>query len=188
MGKSASRKMSQDELEQKILSDLAARKPWDYIAKKYHVSTKTIQKIRDRKQGVGRSEGEVSALAFSMFQKGCKPTKVVIELKQPAKTVQALYEEWAEMNGGLLLRKSVKEGIFDSLEDSVGFKISNILDLKKALVILLVDHMWMSKYTRPCVVCGEDIEADPEDYWKWMGEKGYLANWMHPECGQEKAS
>jgi len=160
MRKSTSRREnSQEELEQRVLSDLAARKPWDHIAQEYHISTKTIQKIRDLKQGVGRTEGEVSAQAFSMFQKGWSPIRVVVELKQPPKIVQALYEDWAEMKGALLLRKSVKEYFFESVEDLVGFTVSNLQDFKKALVVFAVNQIWMSKLTYPCSVCGGECRT-----------------------------
>ena len=50
-GEAKENSSSEEETRKNILADLDAHVPWQEIAKKYHVSTKTISKIRDEAAG-----------------------------------------------------------------------------------------------------------------------------------------
>lgn len=72
-----------ESLESKILEELEKNTPWNVIAQKFHVSTKTIAKVkRDHlSQKSSVSEAEVSSKAFQLFETRMDPVNVTIELK-----------------------------------------------------------------------------------------------------------
>ena len=71
--------------------------PWNIIAKKYHVSTKTISSIRNKQQGTKNYGDELAAKVFELFEKGNSPIDAVIKLNVNPKIVSEFFEEWKDM-------------------------------------------------------------------------------------------
>lgn len=89
------------DLEAQILEDLKKGVPWNVICKNHHISSKTVAKIKEKYADSRTSDGEISALAFSLFEMGRNPVEVVIELKQPPENIIKLYESWRKIKQDL---------------------------------------------------------------------------------------
>jgi len=174
--------LSDEELEKAILGELEKRTGWDKIARKYHVSTKTINKIRAKHAGVPSSPGEVAAKAFEAFNRGWKPVRVVIELKQPVEVIENLYQKWAELKGAWLLRASTREELADDIWDRTSYSATTLEEFVQAVRDMIDDHVARNQFQYPCNVCGKMVRADPDNEWKSMLEDGYLDTWGHNSC------
>lgn len=122
-------KLAEEEgqLEANVLNDLAARVSWDKICARYHISSKTILKIKRKalggssnseggssslvssqaglkqygplgKRWAGKTLGEMAATAFRLFQKDMQPFAAVKKLKPPPKLVKQFFEDYKEMS------------------------------------------------------------------------------------------
>lgn len=171
-----------EELEKAVLAELAKRTPWDKIAKKFKVSSKTINRIKAKHTGASRTEGEVAAKAFDMFQSGRKPVRVVIELQQPPGVIWSLYEEWAKMRDAWLISGSTRDELSDQIWSSADYDASSQSNFVDAVKALVNDHRELMGFSYPCKVCNLAVQASSGAEWKWILSKGYLAIWGHHGC------
>jgi hypothetical protein len=103
-------------LYKRVPAELAAHTPWNQIASKYHVSTKTIASIRSKNGQPGTksdSEGELAARVFELFDGGVRPSQVVRRLRFPPDLVSKLMRQYIRLSGheNPLCRECRKEGI-----------------------------------------------------------------------------
>ena len=174
--------LSGDELEKAILGELEKRTGWDKIAHKYHVSSKTIAGIRAKHQGTPNSPGEVAARAFEAFNRGWKPVRVVIELKQPVEVIEGLYEKWAELKDYWLIRGATKEELADDIDSRTSYSALTLTGFVHVVHSLVDDHVARNGFRYYCDVCGGPLIADPDTEWKWLIDNEVLKTWGHRSC------
>jgi hypothetical protein len=177
---------SEKELEENVLRDLEAHIPWDVIAKKHHISTKRIQRIKlkaeesdNEKQGKnpledygylgsrwdGKAEGEITAAAFKLFQRDVKPFAVAKRLELPSRLVKYLFRQYITMSDHV--------NTWCTISYNEGFEVG-----KES-----VEHI----ISWPCTECGENMRwdlNDSDDRNKIMGilMKGGIQDWHHKSC------
>lgn len=186
--------MSSQTLEEQVLEDLRNRIPWNRISKKYHISTKTISKIRGASSGTGgvQSSGEVAAKAFELFNQGKRPIAVVIALEQDPDVINALYEKWVSMKGGWLLPRRLKEDLVGEIEANMwegdeGAKVEGPADVLKFFLQAVHERNARKTFWYKCSVCDELIEADPDHEWKdVLDSRMHLGSWGHKQCLERK--
>ncbi|MFQ5969996.1 MAG: hypothetical protein ACE5J2_05840 [Nitrososphaerales archaeon] len=172
-----------ENLKKEVLRDLRVHVPWQKIAKKYHISTKTIQAIKEGDEGRVRSKGEVAAQAFELFENGEDPVAVTIILKELPELVQDLYDKWVEMRDALLIPKSTKEELFEAINQSIGYRVYDLDSLTNTIKNLLEDIV--IKF--PCYVCrvnmvwNLDKSEDREQIVRIL-KKGGIGAWHHVRC------
>ena len=152
-----------ENLDEQVLTELAKHTPWNVIAKRYHISTKTISQIRGKKTGV-KSESEIAAQVFELFRRGMKPHNVVIRLRQHPEVVGKLFEQYKELTG------------HDNNFCSQCWKDST--DFAKSFYAV-IEH--------PCSLCGKDLTwhlLEKKDKEQIMGmlKDGGIGNWYHTKC------
>lgn len=157
-----------ESLEKQVLAELEAHTPWNVIAKKYRISTKTIAKIREKRLGAG-DEGEVAAEVFELFKKGVTPAEVVIRLKLPPKVVKELFEEFKEMTEH-----------HNRICSSCYTRALNTFKQLYAGGVIFY----------PCRICGKDMvwhldrEEDRRQIISIL-ERGGIRNWYHTGCKKD---
>ncbi|MFW5920887.1 MAG: hypothetical protein ACOCUS_03525 [Polyangiales bacterium] len=129
-----------------------------------------------RDVGGAAADGELAAAAFALFADGKHPTEVVIQLREPPRRVALLHEQWTRMMDGVVLGPEV----FSKLSRRLGRPVSRD-DLGDVLCDLLDDHDKLERFTYPCCVCGEPIQAGPRE-WDVVSASGELADWGHGRC------
>ena len=179
------------------------------MTKKYHVSTKTISRIRSGlpaqvPQQPQAAPGEVAAEAFALFNGGRKPTGVVIALKQPPEVVQALYERWVEMRGAWYVSARLRKDLVAAIEANVAEADGMAVVRGPADVLKYFDQVIeernassLNVFRYRCDTCNEFLEATPSEEWKWalenlgdgrghLGGVNGLSSWGHSECHKKK--
>jgi hypothetical protein len=96
-----------DEIESRkaqVKADLANHVPWQNIAKKYHISPKTISKINkgeslssSSSQSAMSASSEWASIAFQAFESGKGPIQTVIDTKIPPDEILKLHSQWMQM-------------------------------------------------------------------------------------------
>jgi hypothetical protein len=89
-----------------VKADLAKQVPWNVIAKKYHVSPKTISKINKGESlssnnvnslSIKSDSSEWGSIAFRSFESGKGPIQTVIESNIPPDAIKQLHSQWMDM-------------------------------------------------------------------------------------------
>ena len=182
--------MSSQTLEEQVLGDLRNHLAWNRISKKYHISTKTISKIRSASSdtGAGQSSGEVAAKAFELFNQGKRPVAAVIALKQSPDTINALYEKWVAMRGAWLVPRQLKEDLIGEIEANmwegdVGAEVDGPADVLKFFLQAVQERNACKTFWYKCSVCDKLIEAEPDREWKSVLDSHmHLGGWGHNKC------
>lgn len=63
------------------------------------------------------ASGEVSALIFSLFERGMSPAKVVIEARQNPEVIKLLAKDYRELEGGVWIPPAVRHAVEQLLEE-----------------------------------------------------------------------
>ncbi len=174
-----------ESIETQIRRELEKRTPWNLIAQRYHVSSKTISKIRDGEAAKSQREGEIAAAAFTLFERGVGVVGAVIELKQPPEVIERYYEKWVEQKGQVLFPRQVRDRILMVISSRTHFAVSDPVSLAGAIDHLVGSYLALCKFQYPCPSCKKAIRAGPELEWKWLVENGYLSQWGHKECVEQ---
>lgn len=178
---------AKESIEEQIERMLEKRVPWNVIARELHVSTKTINDVKNKGISKVNSEGDVAARAYSLFERGVGPIGAVIELKQPPEIVERLYAKWLEQKGLVVLPRNVMEATYTTVMTNTNFVAIDAVTLRKAIEYLVVRHRTLAQFTYPGAYCRKLIEASPDVEWKWLVQSGYMLRWDHPECNEAYA-
>jgi hypothetical protein len=87
---------SDDSLEPQILQALEDHTPWNMIAKKFRVSTKTISAIRAKHQKAA-GEDRMASKVFKLLGAGMAPDLIVVKLRVHPDTVLKLVEQYEKL-------------------------------------------------------------------------------------------
>lgn len=121
----------------------------------------------------GKTEGEIQAECFRLFQGDVKPFVVTRDLGLPQQLVMKVFRQFLEAAGHTTVYcdLSYDKGRKDQLQDS---------------------HRRLYIFKFPCDVCGEPMEFDPRsqmdrDKIREMMRKGGVGNWGHSSCHESQA-
>lgn len=152
------------EEEQQILKELEDHVPWNEIARKHKVSSKTIAKIAKSKKS--QADAKSAVQVFEFLSRGMTPEKIVIKLGIHPNQVGELLEQFEILKAYNPSRRdeSYRDGYRAGCQDCA------------------IIH--------PCKICGKDLVFDlsqGRDRKQIMNilEQGGISNWLHTKCKPE---
>jgi hypothetical protein len=152
--------------EQQILKALEAHTPWNEIAKRFKVSSKTIAKIAKSRKS--QADANSAVQVFNLLSGGMTPEKIVIKLGIHPNLVGELLEQFEILKAYNPSRRdeSYKDGYRAGCQDCT------------------IIH--------PCKICGKNMTFDlsqGRDRKQIMDilEQGGISNWLHTKCEPESS-
>ena len=140
--------------------------------------------LRDPEASMPRAptEGELAAAAAALFNDGKHPREVVVALKKPIEVVRRLHDAWVTLGRDLVVPAQVREQVEKLVRRPI-----DATTLHDVLVELARDRLELHRFTYPCSVCRQPMQATADGVWKWILQHDVLEAWRHTTCTADDA-